>query len=333
MTTRESFAIEQLEITKGPNSSFAGRGTAGGAINAITKQATLDYDFARASRRLRHRRQYRAHRRREPGASPSSFALRANVLYGYERRSRPRARRPRAQGRRAVGPLRSRARPLDHLDYYDLRGPGQPRPRQLPRGRRARPHAAPIDVPVYAQEQDFLALRRRHLHGAHQVAQFAPERRAHQPDALRHRGQRLRRHRRAQRQHAYLAPGQRAPTSPARSARTTAGRTWTTSPTRPTCAFDQQALRPQERAHPQRRVHRPPGGEGQLRDRQHRRLQLPHHRPPPRPTTPSARSMRIGRRWQRPQQPDGPPASTAAAWNGDWHVKTSPASADGHRST
>ena len=49
MTTRESFAIEQLEIAKGPNSSFAGRGTAGGAINAITKQATLDYDFTRIS--------------------------------------------------------------------------------------------------------------------------------------------------------------------------------------------------------------------------------------------------------------------------------------------
>ena len=45
MTTRESFAIEQLEITKGPSSSFAGRGSAGGAINAITKQATTDLDF------------------------------------------------------------------------------------------------------------------------------------------------------------------------------------------------------------------------------------------------------------------------------------------------
>ncbi|HEU5436367.1 MAG TPA: TonB-dependent receptor plug domain-containing protein, partial [Telluria sp.] len=49
MSTRESFAVEQLEISKGPNSSFAGRGTAGGAINAITKQATLDHDFTRFS--------------------------------------------------------------------------------------------------------------------------------------------------------------------------------------------------------------------------------------------------------------------------------------------
>ena len=33
MTTRESFAVEQIEITKGPNSSFAGRGSAGGAAH------------------------------------------------------------------------------------------------------------------------------------------------------------------------------------------------------------------------------------------------------------------------------------------------------------
>ncbi|MBS0608429.1 MAG: TonB-dependent receptor plug domain-containing protein, partial [Proteobacteria bacterium] len=49
ITIRESFAIEQIEITKGPNSTFAGRGSAGGAVNAVTKQATLDYDFTRVS--------------------------------------------------------------------------------------------------------------------------------------------------------------------------------------------------------------------------------------------------------------------------------------------
>ena len=45
MTTRESFAVEQIEITKGPSSTFAGRGTTGGAINAITKQASTEYNF------------------------------------------------------------------------------------------------------------------------------------------------------------------------------------------------------------------------------------------------------------------------------------------------
>ena len=49
MSTRETFATEQIEVTKGPSSSFAGRGSSGGAINMITKQATLDYDFTRAS--------------------------------------------------------------------------------------------------------------------------------------------------------------------------------------------------------------------------------------------------------------------------------------------
>ena len=34
MTTRESFAAEQVEVTKGPNSTFAGRGSAGGAVQA-----------------------------------------------------------------------------------------------------------------------------------------------------------------------------------------------------------------------------------------------------------------------------------------------------------
>ena len=47
MTTRESFAVEQIEITKGPSASFGGRGTTGGSVNSITKQASSDYDFQR----------------------------------------------------------------------------------------------------------------------------------------------------------------------------------------------------------------------------------------------------------------------------------------------
>ncbi|QFU74729.1 TonB-dependent siderophore receptor [Halioglobus maricola] len=45
MTTRESFASEQVEITKGPSATFAGRGSSGGAVNSITKQATPDESF------------------------------------------------------------------------------------------------------------------------------------------------------------------------------------------------------------------------------------------------------------------------------------------------
>ena len=45
LQSRETFAIEQLEITKGPSATFAGRGASGGAVNAITKQASTDYSF------------------------------------------------------------------------------------------------------------------------------------------------------------------------------------------------------------------------------------------------------------------------------------------------
>lgn len=47
MTTRESFATERVEITKGPSSTFAGRGSSGGAVNSITKQASTAYNFSR----------------------------------------------------------------------------------------------------------------------------------------------------------------------------------------------------------------------------------------------------------------------------------------------
>src|SRR5690606_3037902 len=83
MSTRESFAVEQLEISKGPNSSFAGRGTAGGAINAITKQATLDYDFNRVSLGLGTDKHIRAPADINNGFT-DQLALRANVLLGSE---------------------------------------------------------------------------------------------------------------------------------------------------------------------------------------------------------------------------------------------------------
>ena len=44
---RENFFTEQIEILRGPASSYAGRGTAGGAINIVTKQAS-DRNFYNA---------------------------------------------------------------------------------------------------------------------------------------------------------------------------------------------------------------------------------------------------------------------------------------------
>jgi catecholate siderophore receptor len=40
VSIRENFFTEQIEILRGPASTFAGRGTTGGAINIVTKQAT-----------------------------------------------------------------------------------------------------------------------------------------------------------------------------------------------------------------------------------------------------------------------------------------------------
>lgn len=49
MTIRESFATEQIEISKGPSSTFAGRGTTGGAVNSATKRASTEFDFSKLS--------------------------------------------------------------------------------------------------------------------------------------------------------------------------------------------------------------------------------------------------------------------------------------------
>ena len=45
VSVRENFFTEQVEILRGPGSSFAGRGTTGGAINIVSKQATAEKSF------------------------------------------------------------------------------------------------------------------------------------------------------------------------------------------------------------------------------------------------------------------------------------------------
>ena len=45
VSVRENFFTEQVEILRGPGSSFAGRGTTGGAINIVTKQAATGKSF------------------------------------------------------------------------------------------------------------------------------------------------------------------------------------------------------------------------------------------------------------------------------------------------
>lgn len=42
---RENFGTEQVEIVKGPSGSISGRGTAGGAVNVVTKKPTFEKNF------------------------------------------------------------------------------------------------------------------------------------------------------------------------------------------------------------------------------------------------------------------------------------------------
>ncbi|MBN9331514.1 TonB-dependent receptor [Comamonas sp.] len=155
MTTRESFAIEQVEISKGPDSSFAGRGTAGGAINAITKQATLDYDFTRLNLGLGSGR-YRRATGDANRVFTDRFALRVNALYGNE--DVP-ARAPSARERKGLalsGLWQANDDLSVTLDYYGLRA-GDKRPDLGGWLTGAVPNRVPAaHVPVYAQADDFL---------------------------------------------------------------------------------------------------------------------------------------------------------------------------------
>jgi catecholate siderophore receptor len=45
VTTRETFMTEQVEVVKGPAGTLYGRGTAGGAVNIVTKQAAPNQSF------------------------------------------------------------------------------------------------------------------------------------------------------------------------------------------------------------------------------------------------------------------------------------------------
>ena len=154
MSIRESFAVEQVEISKGPNSSFAGRGTAGGAVNAITKQATQDYDFTRFSTAFGSDK----HTRITVDANQrltENVAVRANVLHAYEEVP---DRAPTDRDRKGAA-LSTLFTPTDALDitfdYYNLRADdnydmGGFLEGELPN---RKPYKNP---PVYAQKEDFI---------------------------------------------------------------------------------------------------------------------------------------------------------------------------------
>ncbi|MEX6723122.1 TonB-dependent receptor [Parapedomonas caeni] len=83
LQARESFAVDQIEVTKGPSATFAGRGASGGAVNAISKQATTDYNFHNVDLTAGTESHVRATIDSNLRLS-DNLALRANLLYTNE---------------------------------------------------------------------------------------------------------------------------------------------------------------------------------------------------------------------------------------------------------
>ncbi|MBL0029536.1 MAG: TonB-dependent receptor [Rhodanobacteraceae bacterium] len=155
MTVRETFAVEQVEISKGPNSTYAGRGASGGTINSITKQATGDYDFHELEAAVGTD----AYRRVTLDSNlplGERVALRANLLHAFEEVPDRNA----SERERDGAALSLHVNATDHVsvsgDYYylDAAGAADLGTYIVPGG--GRPVA---DLPVYQQDEDFLESR------------------------------------------------------------------------------------------------------------------------------------------------------------------------------
>ncbi|MEH6757309.1 MAG: TonB-dependent receptor [Parasphingorhabdus sp.] len=161
MTTRETFAVEQIEITKGPSSSFAGRGSTGGAVNSITKQASTDYNFNRIDAGIGTDNLYRV-TLDSNWALSDDIALRANLLYSNEEVPNRNFSDRERYGAAISGSFRLNDTFRVLLDYYHLNANDTP---DLGSYVPAPTGTGPDDVTVhgpwnqsfnYAQSEDFL---------------------------------------------------------------------------------------------------------------------------------------------------------------------------------
>ncbi|WP_226663511.1 TonB-dependent receptor [Microbulbifer aggregans] len=151
MTTRESFAVEQIEITKGPSATFAGRGSTGGAVNSVTKQASTDYDFNNVEAGF-GTNDFRRLTLDSNVKISETLAARVNLLHGYEEVP---DRAPADRERNGVA-LSLTQQTTDKLsltgDFYYLNAEDKP-----DLGTYIVPEGRPVhDLPTYTQDQDFL---------------------------------------------------------------------------------------------------------------------------------------------------------------------------------
>ena len=152
MTTRESFAVEQVEITKGPSSSFAGRGSTGGAINAITKQASTEYDFNKVEGGLGTDEYRRVTLDSNVGLT-DDIAVRANLLHHFEQVP-DREENTRERNGVALSGTWAATEKLDlTADYYHLSAFDQV---DLGSYINRDTNKVNEDIPSYVQQQDFV---------------------------------------------------------------------------------------------------------------------------------------------------------------------------------
>ncbi len=152
MTIRESFATEQVEISKGASSTFAGRGTVGGGVNGVTKQASTEYDFTKAQIGM-GTDEYRRVTLDANSQVNDTAALRLNLLQAYEEVP---DREPADRERNGLA-LAGIVTPTDKLqllaDVYHLEANDKPDLGTYIPANGGKPVK---DIPVYLQSQDFL---------------------------------------------------------------------------------------------------------------------------------------------------------------------------------
>lgn len=152
MTTRESFALEQVEVTKGPSSTFAGRGSTGGAVNGITKQASTGYAFNKLDVGA-GTDDYRRITLDTNQPITDDVAMRVNLLHAYEEVP-DRGPADRERNGAAVSGRYQATDKLDLVaDYYFLSANDNPDLGSYV-DRDSNPND---DIPVYVQNEDFLA--------------------------------------------------------------------------------------------------------------------------------------------------------------------------------
>ena len=151
MTIRETFAVEQLEITKGPSSTFAGRGSTGGAVNSITKQANPDGEFTEIEAGL-GTDEYRRFTVDSNMPLGENAAIRLNAVHGYEEVP-DRGPAERERNGLAASLLVGASDRLSFVtDFYYLDASGD-----TDLGTYIVPNGDPVDdIPVYLQDEDFL---------------------------------------------------------------------------------------------------------------------------------------------------------------------------------